>query len=330
MNEKNKNILKNRIIGWLAIIITALVVYGLFAIVKKDWDTIASFEWRIDWAMMAVSILITALSIIINTKAMQRLLKAFGGRIPFERFGLIFTAANFAKYVPGKIVQIASVFMLIKREGVRNSVALSAITVYQAMLIIICGLVGLFLVGPDVLGSVAKTIPPWSIYAVSVVGLILTTPRILGFFINKISAILKREKLSYNLSFRDWGITVLAIIFAWLMVALSFALMAKSLVHIPNENLIFIGGSYLMAYIVGWIFFFAPGGIGFREGALVILLNIIFSSGLSGLIAAVARIWMLAAELLSLGILYAIFIIYNKRNPNYLINRKGMKNDEEN
>jgi uncharacterized membrane protein YbhN (UPF0104 family) len=64
-----------------------------------------------------------------------------------------------------------------------------------------------------------------------------------------------------------------------------------------------IGGVFLISYVIGWVIFIVPGGLGIREGTLAFLLAVAVSSAISTVVALAARVWLTGAEcLLLLGV----------------------------
>jgi hypothetical protein len=66
-------------------------------------------------------------------------------------------------------------------------------------------------------------------------------------------------------------------------------------------------GAYALAYVVGLVAVFAPGGIGIREGALGHLLGGAAAADVPVHVVAVAsRLWAIAGEVLVLGVAVAV------------------------
>jgi hypothetical protein len=312
MPESNRKSLVKKIFWAIGIIVTLLILYGFIKVIIREWHTIRSAEWHLNIWLFVASLLICALSFILNAKVYHRLIKAFGGKVPFKKFCFIFLASNLGKYAPGRIVQLASLLVFMRREGVRNSVTLSAMAIFQALLTTMGAVVGIVFAGPEIVHKISPEFPVPVLYIFAAIVLLATLPRFFEPILNFLLKLMKREPVEYNLSIRDWAVAIIVFSIYWIFIGASFALMTASISNVELWQVPYIGGSFLIAYIGGWIILFAPGGIGVREGILMVLLKTFFATGIAGIIAAAARIWILVAEVLSLGIAFAIYKLFGK------------------
>ena len=86
---------------------------------------------------------------------------------------------------------------------------------------------------------------------------------------------------------------------AWLLYGLAFWLLAQGM--IPNDvpDLPVAVGSFAAGYIVGLLALFAPGGLGVREGVLVVLLAPAIGAGPALVLSIGSRILMSVTEVLA-------------------------------
>ena len=69
----------------------------------------------------------------------------------------------------------------------------------------------------------------------------------------------------------------------------------SSLFEVNPTHMVLISSAFVASWLVGYLSFITPGGLGVREGALVILLTGILGPGEAGFLALVSRfLWMLA------------------------------------
>ena len=75
-------------------------------------------------------------------------------------------------------------------------------------------------------------------------------------------------------------------------------------------------GQYALAWVVGFLSFLTPSGLGVREGTLAYLLSHHLSPVTATLVALLARIWFLLGELtLVLGISMVRWLVPQLRSP---------------
>ena len=68
-----------------------------------------------------------------------------------------------------------------------------------------------------------------------------------------------------------------------------------------------LAGIFAASYVIGYVALVAPGGLVVREGAMTGLLAELggLSVGVSAVVAIVARVWLVAAELMALAVVLA-------------------------
>ncbi|MBN1971016.1 MAG: flippase-like domain-containing protein [Candidatus Delongbacteria bacterium] len=223
----------------------------------------------------------------------KQILNEFGIDISFKDSYKIISKTMITKYVPGKI---AFFYTLVKSTSnctkASNKELTYGLFVFQ-ILIVITGLAFATLL----FNTIPLEIPLISLILFLLVCLILSS----SFFIKKLklglSKLIKVETFVSSIKLKRF-ISVLSILFlTWLVWSIAFLVLLKSL---GIENIGFeIGFIFPVAVSSGILLFIAPGGLGFREGAMVYLL---LSSGLSlesaTTISIISRLWFICVELI--------------------------------
>jgi len=306
----------------LSVAVLAAAIFFIANAVARDWSAVQEFEWKLNFGLLTASVLVGCSAGFVTIKVMQRIMKAFGGRVPFSRFAFFAMLSNFGKYIPGKVAQIASILILLKREGIPRLMTLATMVVFEIMLIMVPIIVGIVLVGPEVVREFALNVPFWVFGIIALIGILFTLPPVMQFLAKKLLAIFKRESVEYDLSYRDWAVAIAAMFFAWILYSISFALLVAGLVDIPAGSCMLVAGAFSLAYTIGLLVIVTPGGLGVREGILLLILATVFPSGVAGLIATAARLWILIIELVSLGIAFVIFRISGKGKVSQYIHKR--------
>jgi uncharacterized membrane protein YbhN (UPF0104 family) len=98
---------------------------------------------------------------------------------------------------------------------------------------------------------------------------------------------------------------------AWLGYGLAFALFSRGVTpRIGSDPALFIA-VFTASYLIGYLVLFSPGGLGFREAALTVLLVGVGAAGQGDavLLGVTSRVWLTVLEvlpgLISLGLLPA-------------------------
>jgi hypothetical protein len=89
----------------------------------------------------------------------------------------------------------------------------------------------------------------------------------------------------------------------WLLLALAFLIFVGSFVPEAWQHPRLVGGTVAASYLVGYIVFFLPAGVGAREGAMIVLLSRVMPPAAAVTISVASRLWFTAAELLPLLVL---------------------------
>lgn len=96
----------------------------------------------------------------------------------------------------------------------------------------------------------------------------------------------------------------------WLCLGVAFFLFVNSLYLIYWTQLHLIMGCYAFAWLIGFLSFLTPGGLGGREGILGLLLSSYMPPAQATLCALLCRMWMITAEIVLAGT--AFFLIRSK------------------
>ena len=108
----------------------------------------------------------------------------------------------------------------------------------------------------------------------------------------------KRQQIALDIRAKDVIIYVLFYSASWLLFGLAFLIFVKSMAPASFHLYPTLTGAFAFSLNVGFLAVFTPGGIGVREGVLVLLLSSLFPLPVSTLISLLSRLWMTAGELL--------------------------------
>jgi uncharacterized membrane protein YbhN (UPF0104 family) len=107
---------------------------------------------------------------------------------------------------------------------------------------------------------------------------------------------LKKETIPEAIKYRNIIQIFLLYIVIVLVQGIAFYLLVNALLYVPLQNLIGLTACFAVAGALGTLSFFAPSGLGVREGILALLLSTYIISPVAVLISLLARIWVTLAE----------------------------------
>lgn len=297
--------MKRFLLRTVQLVLTVAVTVFLFRALRISWADLATLDlsrWLprpLPFTIASVLVLTVSLYLVGLWAGMAQRLGA--GRLPLAAAVRVLFIANLGKYIPGKVWQVAGLGYLAAREGLLPGRALFAAVLNQAFwlcagvtlgslyltsgttlprgawlaalgaVVVILGLIGSRRVHDRLLGWLARrghADPGWT----------LPLPRgfVLGWFALHVAA--------------------------WVGYGLAFCLLWLSFRPLPpGTQVLMVVSAFPAAYVLGYVAFFAPAGVGVREGALVALTAPLLGPADATALAVIARVWLTVLELLPLA-----------------------------
>jgi len=269
----------------------------------ENWSTLKGHHWQFDIKMLILSSVLlwfaflSAISML--HLAFKRIAKT---KISLIQLFRVFNIANLGRYLPGKIWNILGMYYLVGEYGISKKQTTLAILASEisykgsALLIGIC----YFIFSP-----LYRQYLPIMI-ALLACSLIFIHPKTIDKFVNYGLRLFKKPAIEINFSYRTILIFFLLYINVWMIYSLAFYVFVNSLTSLESINIIQFFTILPLCWVVGYIMIFAPGGIGVREGMLVIILGEFLPAEIALVIAVFQRIWFSIVEGINIVISFAI------------------------
>ena len=259
---------------------------ALFAIFREaEWESIA---FRPLWLLGAAAMLTAStLCMVVGFRVLYR---GLGHRLSLSRNMTLYSVPLLGTYVPGRVLAMAGHAAIARAFGVPLKVSTQALVLLMGMGIaaaLLCGAVLLFIVpfpGVDVV--------TFRILAGLAVLFLLAAlhPRV--YFGAANFALRKFGRQPVESSFTTGAMArllFLIVIYVLLYVA-GFMLAAMGMLDVPIKDLPVLAGIFCVANTIAFLAIFAPGGIGVREGLLLVGLTPVLGRETAGLIAVGLRL----------------------------------------
>ena len=222
---------------------------------------------------------------------------SFQLKAPFLLAFRAFFYSLLGRYIPGK----AGLFLFRIRAyegGSRKKVGAALITEYIATLLAACILIiaGTMFI-PDTNTLFTRYIP----IGLFVVFVIFLHPAILKKTINSLFKLIRKEPLEVFPATKTLIAITSGYVFSGMLHGLALFLLLRVFSPLGLGMYPLVTGAYYMAAMVGVFAFFAPGGIGVREGVLFLLLSYVTDSQSVVIAAAIMRLLTLLSELILAG-----------------------------
>ncbi len=287
----------------IQVAVITIIFYYLVHQLVVNWEKVVHYEWQINYYYMAASLLSVLVTFFLISIIWTWIVASFGKRISFARSFKISYLSNLGRYIPGKVWQVFGFVYLARKEGITDSEALTAFGIaltftlppaFTSGLLYMATYRGYF---SDLLGTSLS-----SVHAIIFAAMILTLNALLVLYpklfekpLNALFRMMRRPEVKLEI---DKALAIklyVAYFLAWSLYGFSFWLFLNGILS-QSVALLPMMGLFILAYQIGYLALFAPGGVGPREVVLQVLLTPFFGPSVAVAIAIAARIWSIVAE----------------------------------
>lgn len=276
-----------------------LVLYFVGRHLLRNWEQFRAIElsWQLRPVPLVAAVLVIVATYGLLVEAWRQLAAAWGWRMTWRQAARVWIIASMGKYLPGKVWTVAGVASFAQEAGVSVWAATGSALVNQVLSLAagaaVAALTG-FSVAPDGIFRVLV----WVSLAGGLIGLVfLISPRLL----NRIMAAATGGQVA--LPIRRGPVLFAAAIHAVSWAGYGVALLLVLAGTLPEVQLGLreaIAG-FTISYIVGFLALLAPGGLGVREGTMVILLQGPIGAAPAVALAAASRLVMTVADIVAVA-----------------------------
>lgn len=276
-----------------------VLVVGLAArALAQNWAEFRAqtIAWRISIGWLAASLAVVFAMYAILIEAWRRVVVGLRQELSFAAAARIWALASLGKYIPGKVWAVAGAAALAKQAGVDPQAAVAGALVLQA-LAVASGLLVTTITAPAALGQAGQGMA-WTAVALAAVAITVLVGAASPLVISRLSQLLPgtagplpsvpRHLMAYAFA---------ANCIAWIGYGLAFQFLARGTFPEASLGLGQAVGVFAGSYLVGLIALFAPGGIGPRESAFLLLLAPVLGPKLAVALALASRVQLTVTEL---------------------------------
>jgi uncharacterized membrane protein YbhN (UPF0104 family) len=288
----------------LQYLVLAVIAFFLGRALYGNWEEVRTYQRSFDYPLLALSLGVMLASLSLYAWQWKFSLQKLRAAIGFLKVLRIYFVANLGRYIPGKIWQFVGWFYLLEQEGVSPVQTLTSMAINQ-VLQNMTGLALAFVVLTSLhAAELSERLLPFLVLIP--LGLMVVQPPVLETLLNGAMRLFKREPVTIELS--PWDLTFFTSVhlLIWLCYGLAFYLFIRALYPVPLERLPALAGIFAGAWVIGFLSFLAPGGLGVREGILVYLLGFYLPSHVAIVVTLLSRLWVTAAELMGLALAFGL------------------------
>jgi glycosyltransferase 2 family protein len=268
----------------LAVALCAVVLY----LGGRDLPAIGWDQPRV-WANLGGAFLLYTASQVIAAAAWRQTLAVFSVRLPQWRAETQLLVSQIGKYIPGNVAHLLGRIALTRADGVAGAVVGLAMLVEICLVLVAGGLllVVLLLLAPDLVGTLLPRFDEVASRRLSILFVAFLVCGIaLGswFFLQKVSH-RSQSALRPLLAFKPLALHVTN----FLILGLSLALVMQAIVPGSSFGIVLPVAVFVAAWTIGFLTPGSPGGIGVREGLIVLGIAAAIGEGPALAVALVHR-----------------------------------------
>ena len=283
--------------GLIGLVLLAFAFYEL----RKQWtgSSVDLRQLRPDWAFIGASGLVFLATYAVLIETWREVLRAWGSHLSFVRAARIWTVSNLGRYLPGKLWQIGAMGLMAKQANV-SAIAATGSAILNVIVNLIAGFAVVVVFGWPLLhvsglGGLKSSV----LFVLVCILALALLPVLLPVLLTALSRVTGRDLTLGALPPRAIVFSLIGNVIAWLLYGSAFAIFARGVLGTSQGPLTSYIAVYALSYLVGYLVLFAPGGLGFREAAMVVLLP---AAGLTdpthaAILAVTSRLWLTALEI---------------------------------
>jgi len=306
---------------WLSVVKTLLLIAALSWVGYKTVDAVKNvrnnslaFHLSPPWLLASAALVLSAYALLIWT--WLYVVRALSGRtLPYRIGARIWFVSNLGKYIPGKVWQIVQMGLMSTEQGI-DAVSSTAAAVVNAGVNVAIGLAVGVILGAPIFDRILEPYGvAWLSRTVAILALIclLLLPVMLPWAFRAGHRRLGVGAPLEGAPTNAIVVSAIANVIAWFLYGAAFYCLVIGLFGSPHGTLIENTAAFAISYVIGYLAFFVPGGVGIREGALILVLT---AGGMATNIEASAisvssRLWLVVIEVLPA----LLFLAYRPRRP---------------
>jgi uncharacterized membrane protein YbhN (UPF0104 family) len=286
----------------------AALIFGFLVLTVVDqWSEIQNAGVHFHVAWLIPGIVILPIYFAISALGWDLTLRYLGYPLGFGRAQVAWGQPLLARYVPGSVLYVLGRVLLSEKAGVPRRITIASIVYEQAISATSAIVVAAYFIikHPDLQGDSWR----WGVLLLLALAIVVLHPKVFGPLTNKALKALGREPLPKVISLR--GVLALIVFYSlnWVVVAFGIYCVARSVTHIPFNDLLLVGSAQAIGYFAALVTLVAPAGLGVRDAAFAWAVKAALPSksfALGSLIAIAVRGVMTVGELIYVGAVTAL------------------------
>jgi len=285
--------------GGLLVAAVGLAVYGL----ATQWTEVHADLAKLAWYDVTGAALCAIAGLGCMMLAWRALLADLGSPLPLPAATRVMFVGQLGKYVPGAVWAVAAQVELARDYEVPRRRSATASLVSMATTLVV-GLVAAGVTLPLISASAARHY--WWVLAITPLAVACLYPPVIKFGLDLVLKTVRRAPLEKSVSVPGMARALAWTTLGWLCYGAHAWLLISEFAGHSGHILALSLGAYALAWSVGFLIIFVPGGIGAREVALIAVLAPVMPSASALVVALASRVVMTVGDLVWAGVGLAI------------------------
>jgi len=289
------------VVPWLSLVAAPL---GLFLLLRNQREAIAMLD-SIGWDAIAPSALAFMVAPLLQGVSFWIVLRLFACRTSLLDAMVVWSRSYIVRYVPTGTLAVAYRLSARRRLGASSDQVLAGFT-YEHVGVLVAAAAACL-----ALFALAGDLPPFLPLTIALATLVLAAALRPGIAGRGVEALTRRLGLQHSviLEGRQLAAVVAVNVLGWLGTGAAVYLLVTAVTG-SAPPFLWLAGTYTAGYLVGFVAPLSPGGLGVREGMLVVLLAPHYGMGVAIALPIAIRLANMAGELLAVALVHAVYVVH--------------------
>jgi dolichol-phosphate mannosyltransferase len=303
--------MRTRLARHLRPLLAVVAVVGLAVAAWSQRDAIASFDWSVDRWQLALSVALFAVAPLLQALTFVVGLRRVGAEGPTRGLVRVWTRSFLLRYEPTGAVGF--VYRVTARERMGASTAqVLTVTGYEQLAAVVAGAVA------AMAGFVGAGIDPPVVSIVLFVAALLAalaarSRSVIGWLNDRLRA--RGIETAGPLGTRTLALMISLDALGWIATGLGAWTLARALHATAGLDAFLLLGAFALSWLLGVLVPLAPGGLGLREGSLIVSLTASVGAGVATGLALALRLVSFAGELVAIAAAELLALALARRAP---------------
>lgn len=285
----------------LAVLVIALSGYYIARIFFNSWNQVSSHLNNIHWPYLFAGGFCFVGYFLLRATSWSLILSSLDSPLQLNKALKIWNVSEFSRYIPGNVWSFFSRVLLTNKYGLKKSKVILSLGLEIVMLTGSAALFACFFLW--LLPYESNLSIRWLFLLLIPILIILLSPSLISKTLNFFLKLLKREPVNIYISSLNLLKIMTSYLLTWFMYGLGSYFLMIALIS-TTISWFWLVSAFIIAWLIGYLSFITPMGLGVREGVIIVILAPLFGSSIGSLIAVSSRLILIITEIIVLGGVY--------------------------